>query len=523
MLGIGKVRKKKFVKGVWKNRGNIDDVDAKKLKSLNRQVNRWAKILGLIIIIGLIIRCITTRAYVTPTVVSCLVIIMCAMILNNKLENDPYDIDLKIVARNVFLIDHIILTFLGKFDHGYLCGFLLISVLVLYFDEKFIRKAYIMVALTNFLAIGYMLKTGKMLSGKDIEMTYIFFQILITIIFSYSLWIIARRAREYYFECMATLMVSKDKTEKVLNNVMEVVKDIKSDVDKGNEYMEVLDRSTDTALQIFRDIASGNNANAKSVEKQVNMTTEITRLINTAESNTYSAIDRTNESIREMEKSRQILDGLKQQSNEIMQYNNRVLKTISEFVDNTSKVKEITEGIKDIMSQTNLLSLNASIESARAGEAGRGFAVVAEEIRKLSYETKKLTGLIDNIVATLENNAVEAMTVVKEVVKSINKENDRIDDTVESFNIMEEDMKGLDEDIKNVLDSTKEVVNYNNEMCSHLEQITAYTEELSASTEEALGMNEDNKKMTSNTKKIMEGLYKKSEKMVYKEEKIVIK
>lgn len=77
---------------------------------------------------------------------------------------------------------------------------------------------------------------------------------------------------------------------------------------------------------------------------------------------------------------------------------------IGKAQESSSKIKEtelIVNTIKNISNQTNLLGLNAAIESARAGEHGRGFGVVAQEIRKLADSSQKSAEMVRNIIASI--------------------------------------------------------------------------------------------------------------------------
>ena len=89
--------------------------------------------------------------------------------------------------------------------------------------------------------------------------------------------------------------------------------------------------------------------------------------------------------------------------------------------------------ITSIADQTSLLSLNASIESARAGEAGRGFAVVAGEIQKLAVQSDEAAAEIQQIIDTLLAESEQTMAVMEQAESLVAEQQQKLDATKQRF------------------------------------------------------------------------------------------
>ena len=154
------------------------------------------------------------------------------------------------------------------------------------------------------------------------------------------------------------------------------------------------------------------------------------------------------------------------------------LMTAMERITNTSNdIQMVVEKIESIASQTNLLSLNASIEAARAGDAGRGFAVVAEQIKKLAEESA--------------SSAVETRDMLGNNVAQITIGNDTAVQTSQYMNSMIEELDHVVLEvakIRTVSDGQAETIQ---QISQAVEQINGVVQSNSAASEEVSATSEE--------------------------------
>lgn len=242
--------------------------------------------------------------------------------------------------------------------------------------------------------------------------------------------------------------------------------------------------ATEEISRAVDGISKGAVSQAEEIESASAQITSIGKLIDEIVDNVGSLTQASNNMSAAGDASTRTMVNLSESNDRTTEAITSIGRQIRLTDESINRISEAADLITSIASQTNLLSLNASIESARAGEAGKGFAVVASEIQKLAVQSSDAAVEIQQIINTLQSESARTMKEMQAAEALMKEQQDKLDETRTKFDEVSNGIKISREGTGQIRVSADSCGSARTAVIDVFSNLSAISEENAASTEE---------------------------------------
>lgn len=263
------------------------------------------------------------------------------------------------------------------------------------------------------------------------------------------------RSRDEFRGLAASAANMVENNKKLVRKVNDATNQLEHSSYEVREVSEELGEYSRNITQAIDEINEGMSKQSEHAQECV----ERTDLLSEEMQEVSRVVEEVRRLVEETEEMISRGMGIVQNLGECAQETTTITGQVGESIEALRKesesINQFVGMITDISEQTNLLSLNASIEAARAGDSGRGFAVVAEEIRKLADDSAKAAQEISNNVVLIRTQTVNSVESAKKAEAMVALQTEAVEDVIGVFQDMGVRMKRLVDGLKGIVDSTQ--------------------------------------------------------------------
>ncbi len=281
-----------------------------------------------------------------------------------------------------------------------------------------------------------------------------------------------------------TTMQVDEKLTDVVTSMQQLSGNVAS---SGLELSQNVNNAAAASQQVTEaidDIAKGAVSQAENVQQSASNTEKIGDNINGITENIKSLSDLAGQMKAACDNAQDAMQNLMAQNASVSSSVDEIGEVIKNTADSVKEISEATNIISNIAAQTNLLSLNASIEAARAGDAGRGFAVVADEIRDLAEQSKEAAVSINDVVERLVASSTESVATVDSLVEAFGAQSDQMQSVREEMQALSDNANSVSSSADDTGVRAQEMDTSKNELTGIIEDLSAISQQNAAGTEE---------------------------------------
>lgn len=278
--------------------------------------------------------------------------------------------------------------------------------------------------------------------------------------------------------------ILKEKLNDIVSGVNEHVLNLQQDTASLKERADFCNDGTKQISQAMEELSVTAVTLAENVQDVNAKSLEMGNAITDIDGDVQVLSDNSNHMDKANDDAAKSIETVLDSSNRSSAIVEKITNQIEETNQAISSINEAVDLIMDITGQTSLLSLNASIEAARAGQAGRGFAVVADEIKKLSEQSAQGADAIKQVADNIFEKSNESVALVNEVKELIGKEQEDISVTKESFEILSKTINDNLVAVSRISEKTKQLDTIKQAIIGNINDLSAISEENAASNQE---------------------------------------